>query len=72
MRMFPGEFDGKIVPVGNTSLMGAISFSKRALKAEAELEAAKDELELLAKKAEVVELATRDEFDKEYIEAMSF
>ncbi len=72
LRMFPGEFDGKIVPVGNTSLMGAISFSKRALKAEAELEAAKDELELLAKKAKVVELATRDEFDKEYIEAMSF
>ncbi len=72
LKMFPEGFDGKIIPVGNTSLKGAISFSKRALMGGEERERAGEELIRIAEKATVVELATLDEFDTNYIEAMNF
>ncbi len=72
LRMFPSDFDGKIIPVGNTSLKGAISFSQKALCGRDALESAKDELKEIAKSARVINLATLDEFDEKYIEAMNF
>lgn len=72
LRMFPEDFDGKIIPVGNTSLKGAISFSQKALCGKDVLESARDELKEIAESARVINLATLDEFDEKYIEAMNF
>jgi uncharacterized 2Fe-2S/4Fe-4S cluster protein (DUF4445 family) len=58
--------------VGNTSLKGAISFAKKALYGEAALESAKAELKEIVESARVINLATLDEFDEKYIEAMNF
>ena len=72
LRMFPEDFDGKIVPVGNTSLKGAISFSQEALSGQQSLENAREQLKEIVNKASVINLATLDEFDEKYIEAMNF
>lgn len=72
LRMFPEDFDGKIIPVGNTSLKGAISFLQKALLGGAALESVRDELKEIVKSAGVINLATLDEFDEKYIEAMNF
>ena len=72
LKMFPEGFDGKIIPVGNTSLKGAVSFSERALLGEKEQKKALDALAEIVKRATVIELATLDEFNTEYIEAMNF
>ena len=72
LRMFPEDFDGKIIPVGNTSLKGAISFAGKALYGEAALESAKAELKEIVESARVINLATLDEFDEKYFEAMNF
>ena len=72
LRMFPEDFDGKIIPVGNTSLKGAISFAQKALCGKAALDSAIDELLKIVESARVINLATLDEFDEKYIEAMNF
>ncbi len=72
LRMFPEDFDGKIIPVGNTSLKGAISLAKKALNGKAALERAKDALKEIVESARVINLATLDEFDEKYFEAMNF
>lgn len=72
LRMFPEDFDGKIIPVGNTSLKGAISFSQKLLSGKTAIESAKNELKDIAERARVINLATLDEFDEKYIEAMNF
>ncbi len=72
LRMFPEDFDGKIIPVGNTSLKGAISFSQKLLGGKVAIERAKDELNDIVQNARVINLATLDEFDEKYIEAMNF
>ncbi|MBE5829869.1 MAG: DUF4445 domain-containing protein [Butyrivibrio sp.] len=72
LRMFPEEFDGKIIPVGNTSLKGAISFVRNALMGPCALEGAAKELKEIAQNASVINLATLDEFDEKYIDAMNF
>ncbi len=72
LRMFPEEFDGKIIPVGNTSLKGAMSFAMKALMGPDALNGAEKELKDIAQSASVINLATLDEFDEKYIEAMNF
>jgi uncharacterized 2Fe-2S/4Fe-4S cluster protein (DUF4445 family) len=72
LRMFPEDFDGKIIPVGNTSLKGAISFLQKVLCGKTSLESASEELIEIVQRVRVINLATLDEFDENYIEAMNF
>ena len=72
LAMFPKEFSGKIVAVGNTSLKGAASFTAATMLGAPAQIAAKRKIEEIVQKAEVVELAELDSFSEDYIEAMNF
>ena len=72
LKMFPGAFDGKIACVGNTSLKGAAKYTAAVLAGWDSETDAGHELELICDSAQVIELAARDSFDEEYLEAMNF
>ncbi len=72
LKMFPEDFDGKIVAVGNTSLKGGIVFSQKALMGRESMESAKGGLADICERARVVELSAADEFDSDFVDAMNF
>ncbi|WP_026519047.1 ASKHA domain-containing protein [Butyrivibrio sp. FCS006] len=72
LRMFPREFDGKIVAIGNSALRGAAQYTACVLSGwEKETDGAA-KLDLITESAVVTELATTDGFDEDYIAAMNF
>ena len=72
LNIFPGDFDGKIEIVGNTALKGAISFAKAVLTGPEKEAEARDKIQSILEDAELVELATQDDFGEEYINSMNF
>jgi uncharacterized 2Fe-2S/4Fe-4S cluster protein (DUF4445 family) len=71
LKMFPEDFDGKIIAVGNTSLKGSVVFSLKAIMGEG----MEDERRVLADipgRAQLVELSAADEFDSDFVDAMNF
>ena len=72
LHMFPGEFNGKIIAIGNSALKGAAEYTACVLSGwEAEADASAG-LDLIKEKAQLTELATMDGFDEDYIAAMNF
>ena len=70
--MFPKDFNGKIIAVGNSALKGAAEYTACALSGwESEADAAA-KLDLITEKAQLIELAAMDSFDEDYINAMNF
>ncbi|WP_024865868.1 ASKHA domain-containing protein [Butyrivibrio sp. FCS014] len=75
LKMLPPEFEGRTVAVGNASLKGAIRYIEKQLSGEDSEENPGDprnDLERIARCAEVIELAATDSFDEDYIESMNF
>lgn len=72
LHMFPREFNGKIIAIGNSALKGAAEYTACVLSGwEAEADASAG-LDLIKEKAQLTELATMDGFDEDYIAAMNF
>ncbi len=72
LHMFPREFDGKIIAIGNSALKGAAEYTACVLSGwEAEADASA-KLDLITDMAQLTELATMDGFDEDYIAAMNF
>ncbi len=71
LKMFPEDFDGKIVAVGNTSLKGSVVFSLKALMGES-MEDERRVLTDIPGRAQLVELSAADEFDSDFVDAMNF
>lgn len=72
LQMFPKDFNGKIIAVGNSALKGAAEYTACALSGwESEADAAA-KLDLITEKAQLIELAAMDNFDEDYINAMNF
>ena len=72
LQMFPKDFNGKIIAVGNSALKGAAEYTACVLSGwESEADAAAG-LDLITEKAQLTELATMDSFDEDYINAMNF
>ena len=72
LQMFPKDFNGKIIAVGNSALKGAAEYTACALSGwESEADAAA-KLDLITEKAQLIELAAMDSFDEDYINAMNF
>lgn len=75
LKMLPTEFEGRTMAIGNASLKGAISCLEKQLSGEDSEENPGDprnDLERIARCAEVIELAATDSFDEDYIESMNF
>lgn len=72
LRMFPTDFNGRIIPAGNTALKGCVKYAAMLLRGDKEGRCAAEELKKIADMAEVTELAASEEFDEFYIEAMNF
>jgi uncharacterized 2Fe-2S/4Fe-4S cluster protein (DUF4445 family) len=72
LRMFPREFDGKIVAIGNSALKGAAQYTACVLLGWEKETDATAKLDLITESARVTELATMDGFDEDYIAAMNF
>ena len=72
LRMFPEEFNGKIVAVGNAALRGAASYTACVLAGWESETDANAKMDLITEKAELTELAALDSFDEDYIDAMNF
>ena len=71
-NLFPKDFNGKIIAVGNSALKGAAEYTACALSGwESESDAAA-KLDLITEKAQLIELAAMDSFDEDYINAMNF
>ena len=72
LHMFPEEFNGKIIAIGNSALKGAAEYTACVLSGwEAEADASA-KLDLITDMAQLTELATMDGFDEDYIAAMNF
>ncbi len=72
LKMFPSEFSGKMVSVGNASLKGAADFTAAALSGEDKEKEAVNRLKGILEKATVKSLSELDGFDEDYIDAMNF
>ncbi len=72
LRMFPREFDGKIVAIGNSALKGAAQYTACVLSGWEKENDATAKLDLITESAVETELATTDGFDEDYIAAMNF
>ncbi|MBO6196461.1 MAG: DUF4445 domain-containing protein [Butyrivibrio sp.] len=72
LRMFPREFDGKIVAIGNSALKGAAQYTACVLLGWDKETDATAKLDLITESALLTELATADGFDEDYIAAMNF
>ena len=72
LRMFPREFDGKIVAIGNSALKGAAQYTACVLLGWEKETDATAKLDLITESALLTELATADGFDEDYIAAMNF
>jgi hypothetical protein len=70
--MFPREFDGKIVAIGNSALRGAAQYTACVLLGWEKETDGSAKLDLITESARVTELATMDGFDEDYIAAMNF
>ncbi|SDA76952.1 Uncharacterized 2Fe-2 and 4Fe-4S clusters-containing protein, contains DUF4445 domain [Butyrivibrio sp. INlla18] len=70
INMFPKEFNGNMLPIGNSSLKGVIRFLSEVFMGK-EKEAT-EAIEEITKKAETVVLADDNSFNSEYLEAMNF
>ena len=70
INMFPKEFNGNMLPIGNSSLKGCIRFLAEVFMGK-EKEATSAVKEI-AEKAETVVLADDNGFNAEYLEAMNF
>ena len=70
--MFPREFDGKIVAIGNSALKGAAQYTACVLSGWEKETDATAKLDLITESARVTELAAADGFDEDYIAAMNF
>ena len=72
LGMFPQEFNGKIIAIGNSALRGAAQYTACVLSGwEKEMDATA-KLDLITESTLVIELATTDGFDEDYIAAMNF
>lgn len=70
INMFPKEFNGNMLPIGNSSLKGCIKFISEVFKGQ-EKEAT-IALEMIVEKAETVVLADDNSFNEDYLKAMNF
>ena len=72
LQMFPGEFNGKILPIGNSALKGAADYTAAVLMGGDKERDADAKLNLITRMAQWTELASLEGFDENYINAMNF